>query len=301
MTIDAHAHIFPRCEGMNNALPLNSFSYGKMRNGDELVQMMPPAFSRSSSDVETLLAYMDWQGVERSVLVPNAIYGYHNGFVYETVKKLPDRFSAIALVDITKGEAAVPELRQRAEEGFMGIKIEMRSTFQCCAQKSLIQSGLDPVWEACDELGSIIMIHPTEPGHLRQIGILSERYQNVRFVICHMGAEVAIGAKASPSDWKYLLDLTAFRGNMWIETSSIANYCNEQLFFDNTISLLREAYRAVGHKKILWGSDYPCMLMFATYRQMIDLIRVGCSEISQEHQQSILYGNALELFWAAKV
>lgn len=106
LIIDTHTHIFESISGTHNRLPLFSAGYGKVKNGNQILQLLPPSFKDSNSTTEILLNYMDWFCVDKAILVLNVFYGYHNGYAYEAVRKYPNRFKALALVDITKGKPA---------------------------------------------------------------------------------------------------------------------------------------------------------------------------------------------------
>ena len=110
--IDVHAHVYPKIAGINQAAPISSESWGKARVGNQLIQLLPPAFEHTNSPVEMLLGYMDWCGISKALLMPNPCYGYHNDYFIECVQKYPQRFRGVALVNLLKGEEAARELAQ---------------------------------------------------------------------------------------------------------------------------------------------------------------------------------------------
>ena len=104
--IDIHAHIYEKVAGITQGQPMSSTSQGKVTIGNREIQFLPPSFERSCSTAEALIAYMDWCGIEKALLMPNPFYGYHNYYFKESVKKYPDRLRGVALVDIMEGKAA---------------------------------------------------------------------------------------------------------------------------------------------------------------------------------------------------
>ena len=48
-----------------------STDLGRVAIGNEEVQFLPPSFEQSRSTAEMLIAYMDWCGIEKAVLMPN--------------------------------------------------------------------------------------------------------------------------------------------------------------------------------------------------------------------------------------
>lgn len=117
--IDIHAHIYEKVAGITQGQPMSSTSQGKVTIGNREIQFLPPSFERSCSTAEALIAYMDWCGIEKALLMPNPFYGYHNYYFKESVKKYPDRLRGVALVDIMKGKAAAEELAQIYDEGMV--------------------------------------------------------------------------------------------------------------------------------------------------------------------------------------
>ncbi|HCT71140.1 MAG TPA: hypothetical protein DF409_09040, partial [Bacteroidales bacterium] len=84
---------------------------------------------------------------------------------------------------------------------------------------------------------------------------------------------------------------------IWLDTSTITYYTEEFFRFDRAVEFISEGYKKLGASKLLWGSDYPCMVLYATYRQLLDIVRVGCESIPARDIELIMGKNALELFW----
>ena len=108
--IDIHAHIYEQVAGITRGQPMRSTGLGRVAIGNREVQFLPPSFEQSRSTAQMLIAYMDWCGIEKAVLMPNPYYGYHNYYFEESVRRYPDRLKGVALVDIMKGKSAAEEL-----------------------------------------------------------------------------------------------------------------------------------------------------------------------------------------------
>lgn len=77
--IDIHAHIYERVAGITRGQPMASTGLGRVAIGNEEVQFLPPSFEQSRSTAEMLIAYMDWCGIEKAVLMPNPYSGTITG------------------------------------------------------------------------------------------------------------------------------------------------------------------------------------------------------------------------------
>ena len=53
---------------------MTSMKWGKVKIGNEISQFLPPAFEDTNSTPETLIAYMDWCGISKALLMPNPYY-----------------------------------------------------------------------------------------------------------------------------------------------------------------------------------------------------------------------------------
>ena len=297
LIIDTHTHIFPRWAGLNNGAPTTSLDFGRIRNGNRIVQVMPPAFETTSCSAGNLLVNMDYHGVSKAVLFTNGGYGYCNDEIAKAVTEHPNRFCALALIDLPKGEEAAADLERFMNAGFLGMKFEGLSAFECAGPMTLTDEVLTPVWELCNCRDAIVTFHLCREGDIEALEALSLQYSRIRMVVAHFGSEAVFGH--FPANWSRLLELAKKSGLIWLETSSLTAYAKEQLFFDQSIRLIEEAVHMLGSEKILWGSDYPCMTLYATYYQMIHIVTEGCRGLRDSEIENIMGKNAQELFFPA--
>ncbi|MDO8686505.1 MAG: amidohydrolase family protein [Clostridiales bacterium] len=302
MIIDAHAHVFERISGMSNGQPISSAEYGTVKTGNTISQFLPASFKNTSSTVEMLLAHMKWGNVEKALLLPNVLYGYHNEYNLKAVNSYPDNFKAMALVDIIKGRKAAEELNKLiVNHGFCGLKIEVASAFQCVPAMSMDSEAIEPVWSCCEDLKLAVAVHPARKDDIRALKAIIDKYRNIKYIICHFGAEAIFlsGHTKGGECLVELLDIFANKDNVWMDTSSVPYFFGvEDYPFTRTYMMIKNAYEYLGPERILWGTDYPGMLMMATYTQLVDFIMKGMGKISDRHLEMIMGGNAFNLFWS---
>ena len=300
LIIDIHTHIFESISGIHNHLPLISAGYGKVKNGNQIFQILPPSFKDSNSTIEVLLNYMDWFCVNKAILVPNVFYGYHNEYAYKAVEKYPNRFKALALVDITKGKPAADELRHLVtDDGFSGLKIDTNTALQFMPELILEDKLLEPIFMCCNDLELPVFFHLYREIDLDSIKKISDKFKKIKYIICHFGSESVFNEPKKINDkFNQLLDLVLEKSNIWIETSSVHyNYNKEEYPFTGSCKLIEKAYGIIGPEKIIWGSDYPAILAFATYGQLTNYIVKGCKKIPDKDKEMIMGKNALNIFW----
>lgn len=297
--IDIHAHVYTKVAGITNGAPMTSETLGRVKVGNEVRQFLPPSFAASNSTVETLIAYMDWCGITRAVLMANPYYGYNNDYFIECMQRYSDRLRAVALVDITKGEKAAQELEQYyCQTPLMGFKVESNSTFQCAESKRMTEAAYAPVWECVNKYAQPAFLHLFTDEDVEDTKTLVRRYPQIRFIICHMGADACFGPGVKVTNFQELTALVHDNDNVWFDTSTVPVYFPEEYPFPSSVGIIEQAWREVGAKKLMWSSDYPGMLNHATMRQLINLVAVHCRNIPQGDRELILGTNAKELFFS---
>lgn len=297
--IDIHAHVYPIVAGITEGLPMVSTGNGRVKVGNKVRQFLPPSFSQSNSTVETLIAYMDWCGIDRAILMANPYYGYINDYFIDCVQRYPKRLRGVALVDITRGQAAAEELEQiYRETPLFGFKVESNSTFQCAPGKSMADEDLAPVWECVNRHAQPAFLHLFTDKDVEDVKALVKRYPNISYIICHMGADACFTKGVNPGNFDELIALVHDNDNVYFDTSTVPVYYGEEYPWPSSVEIIERAWREVGAKKMMWSSDYPGMLCHGTMRQLINLVATQCRNIPDSDKELILGLNAKKLFFA---
>ena len=295
--IDAHAHVFEKAAGITKQAPLSPDRNGRMRIGSRLEQFMPPSFEQSNSTVETLLSYMDWAGIEKAILMSNVLYGYTNDYYADAVCKNPQRFKGVAAVNFIKGREAADELQQLYDTTpLIGLKLETDSIFQCTPGRRMTESEYDSVWECVSANHQPVFLHLFRSYELEDAMTLIRRYPGTPFFLCHMGADSCFGRDSNLKNYRGLLDFAEEHQNVYFDTSYVPSYFDEEYPFPSSIAAIMEAYRCVGPERILWATDYPGSLKYATIFQQIDMIKKHCN-IPEKEMKLIMGENAERLFF----
>lgn len=147
-----------------------------------------------------------------------------------------------------------PEEIERAmtEDGFLGIK-----PYLCHAPAYIPENEIrifdflpHEHLEVVNRLGGIVVMHIARPGRLRdplnlaQLMEIERRYPNVKLVVAHIGRAYA------PEDLEGAFEVLGRSERMMFD------------FTANTLDLAIETcLRAVGHKRLMFGSDLPIIKM----------------------------------------
>lgn len=312
MNIDVHAHLYPKPflkyldkHDIDFGLPGLPFAvFPKLYEVNERFEDMERA--RLDHQVLSLgCPGVDAGGASESVDLAKAF----NDSIAEIVRTWPERFSAFAAVPMQDPDSAVLELTRAVEElGFPG-----GHTFTNVKGEFLDSERFWPVYEAAEDLGVPLFVHPTTPvclvgaedwGLMISVAFLQEttmtasrlvlggvleRFAQIDFILCHLGAALP-----------YILprvDIETELNSHFIEdyAPSIDRPPSDYYlrFYIDTVSHHAAAYRCAietwGIDRIVLGSDYP----YSRWERTMDAIEeLG---LTDEEEAKICRENAARL------
>jgi aminocarboxymuconate-semialdehyde decarboxylase len=220
----------------------------------------------------------------------------------------PRRFLPLATLPLSDPGASVVEFRRATGElGFPGAML-----FSNVNGTGLDDRQFWPLYEAADDRGAVLMIHPTYPVGVEAMreywlmplnGFLFDttlaasklvfsgvvkRYPRIRWVLGHLGGTIPYLAERLDRGWRAFKECRAH-----IDEPPTA-YLKRHFYYD-TVNFaagpLKLAIEFAGADRILAGSDYPHMI--GSIKLMLDAIRA--LPIADEDKAGILGGNAQRL------
>lgn len=302
MLIDAHAHVFTRIQGQVRAGPTRSMRYGRVAIGAEQVQALPPVCDQTAHTVEMLLANLNWAGVDQAVLLQGPYYGECNAYVAKAVRKFSDRLVGAAYFDPWGGDDSDSLERLFFTGAFRALKLEFSEPTGL--------SGLHPgarlddehvswLWDELERRQVTLVIDMGGVGshsyQTRALRNIAEQHPNLKIVVPHL-AQPNPQVEADPhlkSQWYEQIKLGSLP-NVWFDTASLPAYVahQEDFPFPSAEKYLRMAVDCIGADKIMWGTDVPGLLVFATYKQLAHLVVMHTQFLPQTDQEKVLSGNA---------
>ena len=287
--VDTHMHCWTRVPQWRGA-ETPERAYGHVMLDGKLTPMMPPAFIDGTSPPDVAIAYMDRYGVERAVRVQELIEGFINGCVADCVAQYPDRLLGEAGLDQADADATAELDALLAAGRLQGMKLPIASQRRIDPEFDLDHPRCMEWLEVCAARGAFVTIHPLPPAQSAEpMRAAAERFEQITFIIAHMGLPNRPG-------WHTVLDLCRLP-NVAMDISAVPFLFKEPFPCPQSQDVLQRAVQAVGADRFLWGSDYPRTLTDLTYGQMIDWVRTGCPDLSDDEKSLILGGNALRLCW----
>jgi L-fuconolactonase len=266
MIIDAHCHAW------------NTWPYRPA---------VPDPHSRGA--VEQLLHEMDQNGVDQALVVCAQLdhNPENNAYVAEQVQRFPDRLHQLVDLDSEWSPTyhqpgAARRLQQMAhrwpvigfthylsrdDDGSWLLSEEGQAVFTIAASNKL--------------LASLSCLPHQQPA----IRVLAERFPTVP-ILCHHLGFTGLG---QPENLAQVM-ASARLPNIYLKVSGFAYAApvKWEYPYAEVLPIVRALYEAFGARHMCWGSDYPVVRYYMTYRQSLEVFRTHCTFISAEDQAWIL-------------
>ncbi len=216
-------------------------------------------------------------------------------------------YATLATLPLCDPAASVAELRRAMEQ----LRFPGAMVFSNINGVALSDQRFWPVWEAANQLGAIVHIHPTNPvgveamldywlmplvGFLMDTTLAAaslvfsgvpERFPNIKWVLGHLGGAIPYLAERLDRGYEAFADC---RKNISRPPSSYL----KKFFFD-TVNFdphaLELAVSFAGASQVLAGSDYPHQI--GSIPKMLESLKA--MRVTEEERKMILGGNAKKL------
>jgi L-fuconolactonase len=245
----------------------------------------------SDVPVELLLDYMDEHGVERAVLVQPMYPGEDNSYVADCAAAMPDKLAAVAIIDPRIGGAEDRLEYWVKERGCKGLRLRPRFKAE---EAAFGHPSTYPLWERIRALGVVVNVLANLE-HIPMTAELAERYPDVTILIDHMAhPDVSAGA-ASPA-FQALLDLAQYP-NVSVKPSGYYYYSKQRYPYKDCHDFFRALYDRFGPQRLIWGSDFPHVLLNTGYRRALLMIERAYHYVGSDDLKLFLGDNAAKLYW----
>lgn len=272
MTVDAHLHAWRAAVGETPGVHT----------------MVPP-----QTDVpielagDTLLEHH----VERAVLVQPVFRGEDNSYVAACARAEPNRFAAVCVVD-PRVPGADRRLEHWAEQGCRGLRLRPRIP----AESAIFgDPSTNSLWETAARLNLVVSLL-CSPEHAPAIRSLAARFPEAWIVLDHMGhPRVENGTR--DADFQMLLQL-ARHPRVVVKASGFHHFSRERYPYADCWDLVRAVCDHFGPQRIVWGSDFPHVLLTSGYARSL-LMPQQALKWTEAERELVMRSNALKLYWPA--
>lgn len=246
----------------------------------------------SDVPVELLNEYMNEHQVERAVLVQPLYPGEDNRYVADTAAAMPERFAAVCVVDPRRPEAPNRLEYWVRERGCKGLRLRPRVPDETAAFNAPKSSAL---WDRVQALKVVVSLLAS-PQHLQTVARWAERYPDVAITLDHMAyPDIAAGIDALA--FQDLLALARYPG-VFVKVSGYYYHSVEPYPYRDCWTAFRAIYDTFGADRLIWGSDFPHVLLKTDYRRNLLLQERAYTFLSSHELGRIMGENAAELYWS---
>ena len=276
MVIDSHCHIFPPSfQERRSQLALRDTTFAGILASDDAVL----------ASAETLLADMDRDGVDRSVVMGMGWTDFQlaqeaNEYIIESAAKYPGRLTGFCSVSPNWGSEAAGEVERCAAAGLKGIGELHPDTQEFDIAD---RAAMAPLMGLADRLGLPVLIHASEPvghqypgkGHTTpdKLYRFIENFPSNIIICAHWGGGLPFYA--------LMPEVQQVLENVYFDTAASPFLYRPDVF--------ASVAGLVGAEKILFATDYP---LIRARRLLGQVEEAGLAPLDQE---SILSGNAARL------
>ncbi len=300
----------PSIEGLTK-VNMRGSDFGKFTwtvdSSDYTKQYLPPSLNQLEAPPELMIAQMDYAGVDKAVLQTGHVYGRLNEYLSEAVKKYPNRFWGLAMVDEWKVDqpSEIYELEHSISDlGLTGLWFQSSNLRQHGRTETLDDPIFFPFWDRVNTLNIPVFWFVTSAfqgknAYLSELASFTrwlQRYPKIPVVLTHglllsrfiengkvRIPEVAWEPLRAPNVSTEIL-IPIFQGALWDYPYKEAH------------PILREYYDRMGAERMMWGSDMPNVERHCTYKQSRDYLSLYCDFITKDDMAKICGGNLRTLF-----
>ena len=249
--------------------------------------------------VEQLINEMDLNGINQAVLVCAQIdhNPENNAYIAAQVMRFPERLHQLVDLDSewssTYHQAGASDRLKKMldqwpikgfthylepkDDGAWLYGDEGQKLFQVAADNNLLAS---------------MSCLPHQQPAIRRV---AERFPSVK-ILCHHMGWVKADEGTAKTGLKQVID-SAKLPNIYVKLSGFAyaTKTNWDFPYTDTHDIVRAEYEHFGAQRMCWGSDYPVVRFFMTYKQALEAFRFHCSFVCESDKEAILGGTLAHL------
>src|SRR5215469_1236833 len=229
----------------------------------------------------------------------------------EVIRTKRGRFTALATLPLNVPDASVKEL----ERAYRDLRLPGAMLFSNVNGVGLDDKRFWPLYEAANDLGAVMYIHPTHPVGVEAmadywlmplVGFLcdttlaaakivfsgvAERFPRIRWALCHMGGAIPYLAERLDRGFEAFSECRANISKP--PTEYLKTFYYDTVNFDPRA--VRLAIEFAGADHILAGSDYPHQI--GSIPKMLETVR--SLDVTDSQRAAIFGGNAARLLGLA--
>jgi predicted TIM-barrel fold metal-dependent hydrolase len=233
--------------------------------------------------VEKVIETMDAHGVTHAAIVQH-MGQYNNTYLVESITKYPNRFWAVGMVDLELPDAPKTLRHWLRKEKLHGVRLPASSL-----------SKRPDVWDAAAENRGVISVsglQPRDAGQVYRMKQFLDENPTAKIKIEHLGHPDPTLPPPYPT-YLRIMELAEYK-NVYLQLSSPYSHSEGAFPYEDMAVFAQIAKKHFGPWRLLWGSCYPPVEKFMTYKQSLDwLDTLGFDD---KQRTAILQNNPVRLW-----
>jgi predicted TIM-barrel fold metal-dependent hydrolase len=293
--------------GANGELRAIGDGKGRWATG-EVVKVIPKQLGQYGVSYDRLIEFMDENFIEKAVILQSNFYGFQNEYIYEAIKKYPDRFTGAAFFNPFCKNADKISQRLIHELGFKILKFELSTTSGFMSYQpsfDLMGDTMQAVYKFAAHNNIIVVFDigrfGTDSYQVDAVRKCAEKYSSIQFVVCHLllpgkNCEEILKRNLNKLNLPNIcFDIATLP--LSIQTDCLTKEVKSEGYpFPTAIEYLQIAKNILGSKKLMWGSDLPATICINTYGEILTYIE-GANIFNTQEINDIFYNNANRVYF----
>lgn len=286
--IDAHSHLWLWQHTVVNGSEIRQLPNGRSMFMGTEVQMMNPWMQDNRNSAEKFLACMDYAMVGGAVVTQEFIDGLQNDYLEYVGRRWSDRFFVFGMCEFRK-PGFIIEAQVLLRRGFKGIKLPAARLIDDSGRVRIDMPEFMQMYHLMEDNGMILALELADGDvQCAEAEQIIAECPGLKIVIGHFGMVTRPG-------WMSQIRLARHQ-NVYIDMGGITWLFNDEYYpYPSAVDAVREAADAVGHGKLLWGSDYPRTITAITYRQSYDWL-LKTTALTDAEKRLLLAENAQKVY-----
>ena len=229
--------------------------------------------------------------VSRIVLVQAAPTHAETRYIMDLAHECEYVAGVIGKVDIEKGDTAIQQLSELAGQSiFRGI----RPMFENMAENSWMDlPALDPVIQEITDLDLTFecMVLPHE---LEALTAWLNRHPKLKAVLSHAGMPNIRDNEFE--SWSRWIKRIASDTQVYCKLSGMTTLAAADWTVEDLRPYVEHLLYCFGHERLIWGSDWPVMLLAGDYHGWCKACDTLLAELDESMKQAIYFDNAKQFY-----
>ena len=251
--------------------------------------------------VELAREAMDAIGVDIALAVTS------ENFINLAHERFPGRFPGVHTFFHTHPDLASEVRRIKAHPAMVAGRALIGNAMTAVMRPEFIAGVFDPIYAAAEDVG--LPIFNSTHGGCAHLAPVAERHPNLTLIVDHIGVAQHPVSPPETMSWTPFEDLLklAKYPNIYVKLCGAPLLSQENYPYKDVWPNLNRMFKAFGHERIMWGSDYTRLRSAdlpkgdrprrrgITYGENLNYL-LHSDQLTYEQKAKVLGGNAMRLF-----